>query len=224
MRGYFMAMDARTGKLLWQFQTGSGIIGSPITYELDGRQYLAVPSGGIGGDMTFYYSEPKAGNLWVFALDGGGPATVPAGTNLTTLKGALPRVGEPGHTLGGRVLPGYGFPATEGGEPLKGVSPPQPTSATQSTPQPTVTQSNPLLADVKAIARGGETYRARCIGCHKSGGGSGPNLFRTKLSPMQFFDAVAKGRKGTVMPSFSSLLTIDQVWELHAFVASRDGI
>ena len=73
MRGYFMAFDARTGTLLWQFQTGSGIIGSPITYELDGTQYVAVPSGGIGGDMTFYYTEPKAGNIWVFALDGGGP-------------------------------------------------------------------------------------------------------------------------------------------------------
>jgi cbb3-type cytochrome c oxidase subunit III/PQQ enzyme-like repeat protein len=208
-------MDARTGKLLWQFQTGSGIIGSPITYELDGRQYIAVPSGGIGGDMIFYYSEPKAGNLWVFALDGGGPATVPAGTNLTTLKGALPRVGQPGHTLGGRVLPGYGFPATEGGEPLKGVSSPMQTATTQP---------NPLLGEAKAITQGERTYRARCVGCHKAAGGSGPNLFRTKLSPTQFFDAVAKGRKGTVMPSFSSLLTIDQVWEVHAFVASRDGI
>jgi hypothetical protein len=124
MRGYFMALDARSGRLLWQFQTGSGIIGSPITYELDGRQYLAVPSGGIGGDMEFYYTEPRAGNLWVFALDGGGPRTVPTGTNLTPLEGGLPKVGEPGHTLGGRVLPGYGFPPTEGGEPLKGASPP----------------------------------------------------------------------------------------------------
>jgi mono/diheme cytochrome c family protein len=135
-------------------------------------------------------------------------------------------VGEPGHTLGGRVLRGYGFPPTEGGEPLKGVSPPQPTSATQSSsaPQPALTQSNPLLGDEKAIARGSETYRARCVGCHKSGGGSGPNLFKTKLSPMQFFDVVARGRKGTVMPSFSSLLTIDQVWEVHAFLLSRDGL
>jgi hypothetical protein len=215
MRGYFMALDARTGKTLWHFQTGSGIIGSPITYELEGRQYVAVPSGGIGGDMTFYYSEPKAGNIWVFALDGGGPAPVPAGTNLTTLKGALPKVGEPGHTLGGRVLAGYGFPPTEGGEPLKGVSPPMPTAATQS---------NPLLGVEKAIAQGEVTYRARCIGCHKTGGGSGPNLFRTKLSPTQFFDAVAKGRKGTTMPSFGSLLSTEQIWEVHAFLVSRDGL
>ena len=115
MRGYFMAIDAESGEVRWQFQTGSGIIGSPITYELDGVQYVAVPSGGIGGDMTFYYTEPKAGNLWVFALDGARPVREQAGTNLVTLPGGLPRVGEPGATLGGRVLPGYGFPATEGG-------------------------------------------------------------------------------------------------------------
>ncbi|SFO57597.1 alcohol dehydrogenase (cytochrome c) [Pseudonocardia ammonioxydans] len=36
---------ARTGELLWQFQTGSGIHSSPTTYSIDGRQYLAVPSG-----------------------------------------------------------------------------------------------------------------------------------------------------------------------------------
>lgn len=119
MRGYFMALDARTGTVLWQFQTGSGIIGSPITYELDGIQYVAVPSGGVGGDMIFYYTEPKAGNIWVFALDGGGPARVPAGSNLITIPGSLPKVGEPGHTLGGRVLPGYGFEPKPEREPIK---------------------------------------------------------------------------------------------------------
>jgi alcohol dehydrogenase (cytochrome c) len=115
MRGFVMAIDGHTGTPLWQFQTGSGIIGSPISYELDGVQYLAVPSGGIGGDMSFYYTEPKAGNLWVFALDGG-PSRVPHGHNLVTMPGALPKVGEPGHTLGGRVLPGYGFEPREPGQ------------------------------------------------------------------------------------------------------------
>jgi outer membrane protein assembly factor BamB len=114
MRGYAMAIDARTGTVLWQFPTGSGIIGSPITYELDGIQYVAVPSGGIGGDMTFYYTEPKAGNLWVFALDGAATPRVPAGSSLATIPGALPKVGEAGVTLGGRVLPGYGFTPKEG--------------------------------------------------------------------------------------------------------------
>lgn len=113
MRGYVMAIDARTGTVLWQFQTGSGIIGSPISYELDGTQYVAIPSGGIGGDMSFYYTEPKAGNLWVFALDGGGAPRVQRGHNLTVLEGSLPQVGEAGHTLGGRVMEGYGFEPRE---------------------------------------------------------------------------------------------------------------
>jgi PQQ-dependent dehydrogenase (methanol/ethanol family) len=49
MDGWFKAIDARNGKLLWQFKTGSGIIGQPISYRgPDGRQYVAVPSG-VGG-------------------------------------------------------------------------------------------------------------------------------------------------------------------------------
>ncbi|HSF15684.1 MAG TPA: PQQ-dependent dehydrogenase, methanol/ethanol family [Vicinamibacteria bacterium] len=218
MRGYFMAFDSRSGTLLWQFQTGSGIIGSPITYELDGTQYLVVPSGGIGGDMTFYYNGPKAGNVFVFALDGGGPARVPPGTNLTTIEGSLPRVGEPGHTLGGRVLPGYGFEPTEGGPPLPGATPPLPTEGGSPT------QASPFLGDEEAIARGERTYRARCVGCHETGTARGAPLFRTALSPARFLEAVAEGREGTLMPSFGSLLTTEQILEVHAFVVSRDRL
>lgn len=68
-RGYFMALDAKTGEDLWKFQTGSGINASPITYELDGKQYIAVLSG-LGGDPSFYFSSPKGGMLWVFSVDG----------------------------------------------------------------------------------------------------------------------------------------------------------
>ena len=49
MDGWFKAVDARTGAPLWQYQTGSGIIGQPVTYRApDGKQYVAVPSG-VGG-------------------------------------------------------------------------------------------------------------------------------------------------------------------------------
>ncbi|MGB3900240.1 MAG: PQQ-dependent dehydrogenase, methanol/ethanol family [Mesorhizobium sp.] len=67
--GNFMAVDADSGKQLWRFQTGSGINASPITYELDGKQYVAILSG-LGGDPSFYFSGPKGGMLWVFAVDG----------------------------------------------------------------------------------------------------------------------------------------------------------
>ena len=49
MDGWFKAIDARNGKLLWQFKAGSGIIGQPISYRgPDGRQYVAVVAG-VGG-------------------------------------------------------------------------------------------------------------------------------------------------------------------------------
>jgi PQQ-dependent dehydrogenase (methanol/ethanol family) len=49
MDGWFKAVDARTGKQVWQFKAGSGIIGQPISYRgPDGRQYLAVICG-VGG-------------------------------------------------------------------------------------------------------------------------------------------------------------------------------
>jgi lanthanide-dependent methanol dehydrogenase len=49
MSGWFKAVDAHSGQLLWQFKTGSGIIGQPITYKgPDGKQYVAILSG-VGG-------------------------------------------------------------------------------------------------------------------------------------------------------------------------------
>ncbi len=49
MEGWFKAVDARTGRLLWQFKTESGIIGQPVTYRgPDGKQYVAILSG-VGG-------------------------------------------------------------------------------------------------------------------------------------------------------------------------------
>lgn len=78
LQGFVQALDARTGKVLWKFQTGSGVNASPITYRLGGTQYVAILSG-LGGDPSFYYSAPKGGMLWVFALDGG-----PAGGDTAT--------------------------------------------------------------------------------------------------------------------------------------------
>jgi alcohol dehydrogenase (cytochrome c) len=44
--GYLLALDSRTGKLLWRYQMGATLHGtSPITYMLDGRQHVLVPAG-----------------------------------------------------------------------------------------------------------------------------------------------------------------------------------
>jgi lanthanide-dependent methanol dehydrogenase len=49
MEGWFKALDAKSGALLWQFKTASGIIGQPVSFSApDGKQYVAVLSG-VGG-------------------------------------------------------------------------------------------------------------------------------------------------------------------------------
>lgn len=74
--GYFKALDSETGEELWQFQTGSGIVSQPVTWELDGRQYIGVASG-FGGAVPIWGGEvyskmrdqiTQGGSFWVFAL------------------------------------------------------------------------------------------------------------------------------------------------------------
>ena len=45
--GYFYAFDARTGDLLWKVNLGGAVINAPITYEVDGKQYVSVIAGNI---------------------------------------------------------------------------------------------------------------------------------------------------------------------------------
>jgi lanthanide-dependent methanol dehydrogenase len=59
MEGWFKAVDARTGELLWQQRLPSGIIGQPVSYRgPDGKQYVAILSG-VGG----WSGAIVAGNL-----------------------------------------------------------------------------------------------------------------------------------------------------------------
>jgi alcohol dehydrogenase (cytochrome c) len=73
LTGEFEAFDADSGKKLWQFQTGSGIEGQPVTWEQDGVQYVAVTSG-YGGVYSLFSGDerlaqvPAGGSLWVFAV------------------------------------------------------------------------------------------------------------------------------------------------------------
>ncbi|HEX2719105.1 MAG TPA: PQQ-dependent dehydrogenase, methanol/ethanol family, partial [Gemmatimonadaceae bacterium] len=61
--GWFKAVDARSGEVLWKFRTGSGIVGNPVTYlGADGKQYVAVYTG-IGGDMGLLIAGDVAANL-----------------------------------------------------------------------------------------------------------------------------------------------------------------
>jgi len=67
MEGWLKAVDQKTGKLLWEYKTPSGIIGNPMTYVgPDGKQYVAVLSGiggwaGIGVAAGIGAEDPTAG-------------------------------------------------------------------------------------------------------------------------------------------------------------------
>ncbi|WP_300009266.1 PQQ-dependent methanol/ethanol family dehydrogenase [uncultured Roseobacter sp.] len=73
--GEFIAFDDETGEQLWSFQTGSGIVGQPITWEQDGEQYVTVISG-WGGAVPLWGGEVakkvsylnQGGMLWTFRL------------------------------------------------------------------------------------------------------------------------------------------------------------
>jgi len=77
IQGMFRAFDGKTGKELWKFNTGSGITAAPMTYTIDGKQYVAVVSGRtqsipaflgeIGEKMV--NASPEGGTLFVFALN-----------------------------------------------------------------------------------------------------------------------------------------------------------
>jgi alcohol dehydrogenase (cytochrome c) len=87
MDGWFKAVDARTGAPLWKFQTGSGIIGQPVSYRgPDGKQYVAVVSG-VGG--------------WAGAIVAGGldPADSSAALGFVSAMTDLPKASAKGGTV-----------------------------------------------------------------------------------------------------------------------------
>jgi alcohol dehydrogenase (cytochrome c) len=74
----FRALDARSGKQLWQMRLNSGVMGTPVSFMIDNVQYIAVQSGwGLAAELmqsTFDIVRkeknivPTEGAIWVFAL------------------------------------------------------------------------------------------------------------------------------------------------------------
>ena len=77
INGMLRAMDAKSGKELWKFNAGSGISAAPVSYTLDGKQYVAVVSGRTQSMPAFFgkigekmvAASPEGGTLYVFSLD-----------------------------------------------------------------------------------------------------------------------------------------------------------
>src|SRR5436190_8423177 len=73
VNGRFRAFDQRSGKVLWEINLGSPVTGYPISYAVDGKQYIAVSTGvsltqsGLGG-LTPELRPRTGNNLFVFAL------------------------------------------------------------------------------------------------------------------------------------------------------------
>ena len=73
LTGEVMAVDSDTGKILWEFQTSAGIVGQPVTWEKDGKQYVTVTNGATGpyvmraGDPNLA-NVPAGGSVWTFKV------------------------------------------------------------------------------------------------------------------------------------------------------------
>jgi alcohol dehydrogenase (cytochrome c) len=71
--GFFRALDDRTGKVLWEVNLGTSVSGYPITFAVNGKQYVAVSTGGslVAGSVNTLTPELKPGSgsqMFVFAL------------------------------------------------------------------------------------------------------------------------------------------------------------
>jgi alcohol dehydrogenase (cytochrome c) len=73
--GNFFALDARDGSQLWSYRTAAGHRGSPISYSVNGRQYIATPTGWqssmAGGFVASQFPDQtfrSGSTLVVFAL------------------------------------------------------------------------------------------------------------------------------------------------------------
>ncbi len=83
LAGQLRAFDAKTGKLLKSIETGTSILAAPMTYRVNGTQYVAVMAAWGGGGFPYVpryaaaYQRGNQGRLLVFKL-GGGPVPLPA--------------------------------------------------------------------------------------------------------------------------------------------------
>ncbi|AQV94216.1 alcohol dehydrogenase [Cupriavidus necator] len=73
--GRFVAYDARSGDKLWESPTGTGVVAAPVSFELDGKQYVsvAVGWGGVYGQAQRATNRQGPGTVYTFALGGKAP-------------------------------------------------------------------------------------------------------------------------------------------------------
>jgi len=108
--GHFHAYRAQTGETMWSMEIKTGIIAPPITYEIDGEQYVTVLAGyGGGGAVTTY--DPRAihhtygndGRILTFKLGTGAPVPLPENRRGPLPEPPLYDIGEEALTEGARA-------------------------------------------------------------------------------------------------------------------------
>jgi plastocyanin len=77
--GNFVALDAKTGEVLWKFQTGFGADAPAIAYQVDGDEYLAIATGG-----NSIQGSANGDAVWAFSLKGQLTPLYPPPPPLTT--------------------------------------------------------------------------------------------------------------------------------------------
>lgn len=140
----FFALHSETGALLWQTRLNGDVSGAPITYEVDGTQYIAITAGGRTGPTTSFgpltnvtLSE-GSGMVWVFA------ASTVAETRLSR------RVPGPRPLVSRSATPGA--PAV---------------AAAPSAPRPATTAAaGGAVFTTAQAARGAQQFKQACSTCH----------------------------------------------------------
>ena len=134
--GTFNAYDAATGRKLWSFPAGVAVLGAPITYSVNGRQYVTVMAGPPSGSPASilpqqakygwrYRDHPR--RLLTFVLDGKGklPATAPPGPEEPLMardlepKAELAKTGEASFNKNCMTCHGVGVVASGAGPDLR---------------------------------------------------------------------------------------------------------
>jgi len=91
--GRFVAYDAATGAKLWEAPTGTGVVAPPVSYSVDGTQYIAllVGWGGVGG-LSLPQFVPANGTSRLLVYKLGGDTTHPIAPKVARMQNAPPPV------------------------------------------------------------------------------------------------------------------------------------
>jgi alcohol dehydrogenase (cytochrome c) len=196
LTGEFIAVDSDTGKILWKFQTPSGIVGQPVTWEHDGKQYVTVTSG-IGGSYVLKTPDPNlkhvppGGTLWTFALFDA------AATANATDKGAAAAAPDNGADKGATTA-----------EPDNGADKGAAAAA----------------ANNNGVDKGAAVYAKHCATCHgddlQNNSGVAFDLRRLRADEHErFVNSVLRGKNN--MPPFQGRVTKEQIEELWAYIRAH---